>query len=130
PVFALIEQPIYGFSDPIVFVPLVAGIACLFGFVWWEGRAKAPILPLELFRSHNFSAVNLATLCVYAGLISAFFFITLFLQQVAGYTAFQAGAATTPVTVLMFLLSGRFGRLASRIGPRIPMGIGPLLGAG
>ena len=87
------------------------------------------MLPLELFRSHNFSSVNLATLCVYAALGGAFFFITLFLQQVAGYTAFQAGAATTPVTLLMFLLSGRFGALASRIGPRLVMGIGPLIGA-
>jgi EmrB/QacA subfamily drug resistance transporter len=129
PVFALIEQPTYGFADPIVFVPLIAGIALLATFVWWERRARAPILPLELFRSHNFSAVNLATLCVYAGLISSFFFITLFLQQVAGYTAFQAGAATTPVTVLMFLLSGRFGALAGRIGPRLVMGIGPLIAA-
>ena len=87
------------------------------------------MLPLELFRSHNFSAVNLATLCVYAGLIGASFFITLFLQQVAGYTPFQAGAATTPITIVMFVLSGRFGALASRIGPRLPMGVGPLIGA-
>ena len=109
--------------------PLVGGIACLVLFVWWESRARAPVLPLELFRSHNFSTVNLATLCVYAALGGAFFFITLFLQQVAGYTAFQAGAATTPVTVLLFALSGRFGALASRIGPRVPMGVGPLIGA-
>jgi EmrB/QacA subfamily drug resistance transporter len=129
PVFALIEQPARGFGDPIVWVPLVGGVVMFATFVWWEARARAPMMPLELFRSHNFSAVNLATLCVYAGLISSFFFITLFLQQVAGYSAFAAGAATTPVTVLMFLLSGRFGKLASRIGPRIPMGIGPLLGA-
>ncbi len=129
PVFALIEQPTYGFSDPIVWGPLIGGVICFAAFIWWERRAPAPILPLELFRSHNFSAVNLATLCVYAGLIGAFFFITLFLQQVAGYTAFQAGAATTPVTVLMFLLSGRFGALAGRIGPRLVMGLGPLIGA-
>ncbi len=129
PVFALIEQPTYGFSDPIVWVPLVGGIACLFLFVWWESRTSAPVLPLELFRSHNFSTVNLATLCVYAALGGAFFFITLFLQQVAGYSAFQAGAATTPVTLMMFALSGRFGALASRIGPRIPMGVGPLIAA-
>ncbi len=129
PVFALIEQPTYGFSDPIVWAPLVAGVACLVAFVWWESRTRAPLLPLELFRSHNFSAVNLATLCVYAGLIAAFFFITLFLQQVAGYSALQAGAATTPVTVLMFALSGRFGALAARIGPRLVMGSGPLIAA-
>ena len=129
PVFALIEQPTYGFSDPLVWAPLVGGIACLVAFVWWESRARAPLLPLELFRSHNFSTVNLATLCVYAALGGAFFFITLFLQQVAGYSALAAGAATTPVTILMFTLSGRFGALASRIGPRVPMGVGPLIAA-
>jgi EmrB/QacA subfamily drug resistance transporter len=129
PVFALIEQPTRGFSDPVVWVPLVAGVVLCACFVWWESRARAPMLPLELFRSHNFSAVNLATLCVYAGLIGATFFITLFLQQVAGYTPFQAGAATTPITVLMFFLSSRFGALAARVGPKLPMGIGPLLSA-
>jgi EmrB/QacA subfamily drug resistance transporter len=129
PVFALTEQPTEGFSAPIVWVPLVGGIVCFAAFVWWEARARAPLLPLELFRSHNFSTVNLATLCVYAALGGFFFFVTLFLQQVAGYTAFEAGAATTPVTVLMFTLSGRFGGMASRIGPRVPMGVGPLIAA-
>jgi EmrB/QacA subfamily drug resistance transporter len=129
PVFALTEQPTRGFEDPIVWVPLVGGIVCFALFVWWEARARAPLLPLELFRSHNFSTVNVATLCVYAALGGFFFFVTLFLQQVAGYTAFQAGVATTPVTVLMFALSGRFGALASRIGPRVPMGVGPLIAA-
>jgi len=129
PVFALIEQPTHGWSDPLVLVPLLAGVASFAAFIGWEARARAPMLPLDLFRSHNFSAVNLATLCVYAGLIGATFFITLFLQQVAGYSAFAAGAATTPITILMFILSGRFGALASRIGPRLVMGIGPLIAA-
>ncbi len=129
PVFALIEQPTHGFGDPIVWVPLVAGVASFAAFIWWEARARAPLMPLELFRSHNFSAVNLATFCVYAALIAASLFITLFLQQVGGYTAFEAGAATTPVTLLLFLLSGRFGALAGRIGPRLVMGSGPLIGA-
>jgi EmrB/QacA subfamily drug resistance transporter len=129
PVFALIEQPMYGFSDPIVWAPLVGGVLMFAGFIAWEGRTRAPMMPLELFRSHNFSAVNLSTLFVYAALGGAFFFITLYLQQVVGYSPFEAGAATTPPTILMFALSGRFGALASRIGPRLPMGIGPLIGA-
>jgi Major Facilitator Superfamily len=118
----------YGWGDPIVWGPLIGGIAIFVGFIAWEARARAPMLPLELFRSHNFSAVNLSTLFVYSALGGAFFFITLFLQQVVGYSAFEAGAATTPVTILMFALSGRFGALASRIGPRLVMGIGPLIG--
>lgn len=130
PVFALIEQPSHGWGHPLVLVPLVAGVVSFAAFVAWERRTRVPLLPLELFRSHDFSAVNLATLCVYAGLTCTFFFLTLFLQQVAGYTPFAAGAAATPTTVMMFLLSGRFGALAARIGPRLPMGIGPILAAG
>ena len=127
PVFALIEQPTYGWGDPLVIVPLVTGVVLLVAFVFWEARARAPMMPLDLFRSHNFSAVNLATLCVYGGLYGASFFITLFLQQVAGYTPFEAGAATTPITIMMLVLSGRFGALAGRIGPRLVMGIGPFV---
>lgn len=129
PVFALIEQPTRGWGDPLVAIPLVGGLACLAAFVWWEGRARAPMLPLGLFRVRNFAAVNLATLCVYAGLIGATFFVAIYLQQVIGYSAFEAGMATTPVTVVMFVLSGRFGALAGRIGPRALLAAGPIVGA-
>jgi EmrB/QacA subfamily drug resistance transporter len=129
PVFALIEQPTRGWSDPLVAIPLVVGIASFAAFIWWESRARAPMLQLSLFRIRNFAMVNLATLCVYAGLIASFFFLTLYLQQVGGYSPFEAGLATTPTTVLMFLLSGRFGALSARIGPRVPLTIGPMIGA-
>jgi MFS family permease len=70
----------------------------------------------------------MTTLAAYAGLIGGLFFVTLFLQQVAGYSALEAGLATTPVSILLFLLSPRFGRLASGTGPRLPMTAGPVLG--
>ena len=127
PVFALIQQPTHGWSDPMVLIPLVAGVACLVGFVIWEGRARAPMMPLSLFRVRNFAAANLATLAAYAGLIGGFFFITLYLQQVAGYSPFEAGLATTPVAVLLFVLSPRFGALSARSGPRLPMTAGPIV---
>lgn len=130
PVFALIEQPAYGWTHPLVALPLAGGGVCLATFVWWETRTGAPMVPLGLFRSRNFSVVNLTTLCVYAGLYGATLFLTLFLQQVAGYTPFEAGLATTPITIIMFLLSGRFGALAVQVGPRWVMGAGPLLAAG
>jgi Major Facilitator Superfamily len=129
PVFALIEQPTRGWGDPVVAIPLIVGILAFAAFIWWEARARTPMLELELFRIRNFSVVNLATLCVYAGLIGSFFFLTLYLQQVAGYAPFEAGLATTPTTVLLFLLSGRFGALSARIGPRIPLTVGPIIGA-
>jgi EmrB/QacA subfamily drug resistance transporter len=131
PVFALIHQPAVGWWSPAVAGPFVLGIAALVTFVVWEGRTRAPMLPLGLFASRNFSAANLSTLAVYAGLYGATFFLTIFLQQVGGYSPLMAGLASTPITVVMFLLSPRFGALASGSGPRMPMTVGPLLaGAG
>jgi MFS family permease len=129
-VFALIEQPRLGWSSPGVFVPLIVGLALLAGFVLYESRARDPMLPLRLFRRRNFSAGNVETLAMYAGLAIVFFFLVLFLQQIGGYTPLQSGLATLPVTILMFLLSRRFGALADRYGPRFFMGAGPLVAAG
>jgi MFS family permease len=129
PVFALIEQPRLGWSSPGVLVPLIAGVALLLGFVAYESRARDPMLPLGLFRRRNFSAGNVETLAMYAGLAVLFFFLVLFLQQVGGYTPLQSGLATLPVTLVMFALSRRFGALADRHGPRLFMGLGPLVAA-
>ncbi|MDX6699050.1 MAG: hypothetical protein QOE65_2447 [Solirubrobacteraceae bacterium] len=129
PVFALIEQPDRGWGDPIVWGPLVAGIVFLAAFVAEERRAHDPMVPFELFRRRNFTAGNLATLAMYAGLGLPFFYLVLFLQQAAGYGPIQAGLALLPVTLLMLALSRRFGALADRIGPRPLMTAGPLVGA-
>ena len=127
PVFALIEQQNYGWADPLVWIPLVAGLALLVAFVWHERRTDHPMLPLGLFRSRNFSIGNLATLGIYGGLGAATFFVTIFLQQVAGYTPIAAGLALMPITLVMWVLSSRFGRLSDRIGPRLLMGLGPVV---
>ena len=129
PVFALIEQPRLGWSSPGVLIPLIAGVALLCGFVAYEWRARDPMLPLGLFRRRNFSAGNVETFAMYAGLAVLFFFLVLFLQQVGGYTPLQSGLATLPVTLVMFALSRRFGALADRHGPRLFMGLGPLVAA-
>ncbi len=128
PVFALIEQPTRGWGDPTVWVPLVAGIACFFLFVAHEARARHPMLDLGLFRIRNFAVANLTTLTAYAGLIGGLFFVGLFLQQVAGYSPFEAGLATTPISLILFALSPRWGKLASGTGPRLPMTVGPIVG--
>jgi EmrB/QacA subfamily drug resistance transporter len=131
PVLALIEQPEHGWTAPIVLGPLVVGIALLGAFVWWESYTRDPMLPLELFRRRNFAVGNLATLAIYAGLGAATFLLAIFLQEAAGYSALEAGLSLLPLTVLMFLLSRRFGALADRLGPRLFMGVGPLVaGAG
>jgi EmrB/QacA subfamily drug resistance transporter len=128
PVFALIEQPTHGWGDPLAWVPLLAGIGCFALFLLHEARARRPMLDLGLFRIRNFAVANLTTLAAYAGLIGGFFVVALFLQQVAGYSPLEAGLATTPVSVILFLLSPRFGRLASGTGPRLPMTAGPIVG--
>ena len=125
--FGLIRQPQGGFGDPTVFVPLGGGIALLVAFILYERRATHPMLELSLFRRHNFAVGNVETLLMYAGLSLLFFFLVLFLQNVAGYSAVAAGASSLPVTVLMFLLSKRFGALADRLGPRYFMGFGPIV---
>jgi hypothetical protein len=128
-VFALIEQPRLGWGSPAVIFPLIAGAALLVCFTLYESRARAPMLPLSLFRRRNFSAGNIETLSMYAGLSILFFFLVLFLQQIGGYTPLQSGLAILPTTLVMFALSKRFGALADRHGPRFFMGAGPLIAA-
>jgi EmrB/QacA subfamily drug resistance transporter len=127
PVFALIEQPQYGWGDPRVAVPLVVGVVLLVLFVLWERRDPEPMLPLHLFRSRNFTVGNLTTFALYAGLGVATFFIVLFIQQVGGYTPVQAGLSLLPITIITFALSQRFGKLADRYGPHWFMTLGPIV---
>jgi EmrB/QacA subfamily drug resistance transporter len=128
PVFALIEQPTHGWGDPMVWVPMIAGIACFVLFVVREARARHPMLDLALFKIRNFWVANLTTLSAYAGLIGGLFFVGLFLQQVGGYSPIEAGLATTPISLILFFLSPRWGKLASGTGPRLPMCGGPIVG--
>jgi EmrB/QacA subfamily drug resistance transporter len=126
-VFGFIEQPRLGWGDPAVPGSLAVGAACLAAFVVFESRSSMPMLPLRLFGRRNFSVTNVETFAVYGGLSGWSFFLTLFLQQIAGYSPFRSGLATIPVTVVMFFLSRVAGRLSMRIGPRLFMGAGPLL---
>jgi EmrB/QacA subfamily drug resistance transporter len=129
PVLALIRQPEVGWGSPEVWGPGLGGIVLLALFLVHERRTSHPMLPLGLFARRNFAVGNVETFAMYGGLSVTFFFLVLFLQQVAGYDALEAGLATMPSTVVMFLLSKRAGRLADRLGPRLFMGGGPLLAA-
>jgi predicted MFS family arabinose efflux permease len=129
PVFALIEQPRLGWSSAAVLAPLIGGVALMAAFLWQESRTRDPMLPLELFRRRNFAAGNVETFAMYAGLAVLFFFLVLFLQQIGGYSPLRSGLATLPVTLVLFVLSRRFGALATRFGPRLFMGAGPLVAA-
>ena len=129
PVYALIEQPTHGWGDPLIYLLLIFGLLALGAFIVFERRAQQPMLPLSLFRVRNFTVGNIATLAIYAGLAVSSFSIVVTLQQVCGYSALQAGLAMLPVTIVMFLLSSRFGALAGRYGPRAFMTLGPLVAA-
>ncbi|HEX6742588.1 MAG TPA: DHA2 family efflux MFS transporter permease subunit [Solirubrobacteraceae bacterium] len=129
PVFALIREPSVGWGSPQVLIPAIVGLALFVLFLIHEARTPDPMLPLGLFRRRNFAVGNLETLLMYGGLSAVIFFLVLFLQQVAGYDALQAGLATLPITVVTFLLARRAGRLADRYGPRWFMGAGPLVAA-
>jgi hypothetical protein len=127
-VFGFIEQPAHGWSDPIVSIPLFGGALLFALFLVWESRYRHSMLDLGLFRVRNFAVTNLETLIVYSGLIGAFFFVTLFLQQTVGYSPLAAGFATTPISLVLFALSPVFGRIATSTGPRVPMCVGPIVG--
>ncbi|MFJ9377627.1 MFS transporter [Streptomyces sp. NPDC101455] len=111
----------------VVVLTAVAGVAAGIAFVYVEKRGADPMMQPGIFASRQFTAVNLVTLCVYAAFGGFFFLTALQLQVVAGYSALQAGTALLPTTVLMLLFSARSGELAQRIGPRIPLTVGPLL---
>ena len=127
-VYALIEAPSRGQH---VSVAATAGVVLLGAFLLIEGRRESAMLPLQLFRSRQFSGANAVTLAVYFALGGATFLLVLQLQRVLDYSPLASGAALTPLTVLMLLLSPPAGKLASRIGYRLPMTVGPIVaGAG
>ena len=126
-VFGLIEQPRFGWSSPVIIIALAGGAAALVAFVIYERRASHPMLRLDLFCRRNFAIANLQTFTIYAGLSVLFFFLFIFLQQVAGYSALRAGLTTVPSTLIMFAFSHRVGALADRYGPRFFLCGGPLI---
>ena len=126
-VAGFIEQPRLGWGDPLVPGALGAGALLLAAFVVYEMHTPMPMLPLRLFGRRNFSVTNVETLAVYGALSAWGFFLTISLQQLSGYSALHAGLATLPVTIVMFVLSPRVGRLSMRHGPRAFMAAGPIL---
>lgn len=125
--FGLLEVPARGWGDPLVLGTLVGGVAALGGFVLVEARSPNAMLPLGLFRSRVFSGANLLTLFLYAALYGVLFFLPLNLVQVQGYSESLAGLATLPMALFLALLSRRTGALADRLGPRVPLTVGPLI---
>jgi EmrB/QacA subfamily drug resistance transporter len=127
--YALTEGTGAGWTSPVVLGAVVLGVAALAGFVAVERFSRHPMLPLDLFRSRQFTSANVVTFLIYGALSGAFFLLPIQLQRVVGQSPLAAGTALLPVTAVMLLLSARAGRLAQRIGPRLPMTVGPLIAA-
>jgi EmrB/QacA subfamily drug resistance transporter len=129
--YGLIQGPNQGWANASVLIVLLAGVALLGVFGWWEHRSAAPMLSLSLFRSTQFTSTNVVTFIIYGAIGGALFLLPIQLQQVSGYSPLEAGISLLPVTVITLLLSARSGALAARIGPRLQMTVGPVLvGAG
>ncbi|WP_041781697.1 MFS transporter [Mycolicibacterium chubuense] len=114
---------------PDAVVSLVVGALALTAFVIVERRSRHPLIPLVLFSDRIFRVTNVMTLLIYGALGAAFLLLVLQLQTVAGFSPLAAGTALLPFTVVMLVFSARAGVLAARIGPRLPMTIGPLIAA-
>ena len=127
PVFALIEQANFGWTSPVIYLPFILGLAALVAFILRQRTVKHPMIPLGLFSVRNFSVGNIATTFVYGALSLGGFLVTVFLQQVGGFSATAAGLAFLPMTLISIALSATFGALAGKHGPRLFMGLGPIL---
>jgi EmrB/QacA subfamily drug resistance transporter len=127
-VYALIEAPAHGWT-PVTVITAAVGAVALVAFALIERHTAAPLLPVELFRSRQFTGANLTTLAVYGTLGGALFLLALQLQQSLHYSALAAGLATLPTTVIMLIGSPWAGTVAERTGPRLPMTVGPLIAA-
>ncbi|MDF2144885.1 MFS transporter [Knoellia sp. p5-6-4] len=102
-------------------------VALLAAFVVRQARTASPLVPLGLFRSRVFSAANGMTFLVYGALAAVLFFLVIQLQVVSGFSPLLSGLASVPITVALLLLSSRLADLSSRIGPRLPMTVGPIV---
>jgi hypothetical protein len=128
---ALIEGPSRGWSSPTVLAALAVGLVGTAAFLVTEHRSSSPMLPLGLFSNRQFTVTNAVTFVVYAGLGGVLFLLPVVLQVVDHYSPLESGVALLPMTLVMLLFSARSGRLAGRIGPRLQMGVGPVVvGAG
>lgn len=128
-VLGLIEWPALGAGEPVVLASLVLGVIMLVALVMVEARGRNPMMPLDVFRSRTFSLANGLTLLLYAALAMVMFLVPLVLIQVQHYTATEAGAAIVPFAVIMFAGSRWAGGLIGRVGPRLPLTVGPIVAA-
>jgi EmrB/QacA subfamily drug resistance transporter len=122
--YGLIEANQLGWSDPVIVTALVLAAVLFVAFIAYERRSDHAMLPLEFFRIPAFSAGNMVAFAVTLGMFGTFFFASLYLQLVRGYSPFGAGLRFVPMTGMVILAAPNAGRLASKYGSRWPMTIG------
>jgi EmrB/QacA subfamily drug resistance transporter len=125
--YALVEANTYGWGSARIVGAFVAAALLLLAFVVLERRQRAPMLPLELFRSGTYTGANLVVLLVALAMFGVFFFVSLYMQNILGYSAVQTGAAFLPMTVLIILVAPVAGRASDRLGSRGLMTAGMIL---
>jgi EmrB/QacA subfamily drug resistance transporter len=128
--YALIEANQLGWGDPIIITTLVGGFILIGALLWWELHAKHPMMPLKFFRIPAFSAGNTVAFSVSLGMFATFFFLSLYMQLIRGYTPFQAGIRFLPMTLMIVVTAPLAGKYASTHGSRAPMTYGLLLAGG
>jgi len=126
-VFGLSKAPNNGWGSATVWEFIGAGIVLLVAFIINERRTDQPLLPLSLFRIRNVLGGNIAFLAIACTLFSMFFFMTLYTQQVLGYSPVKAGVSFLPVTIIIAVLSGVVSKIVPKIGYKPPLALGPLV---
>jgi EmrB/QacA subfamily drug resistance transporter len=122
--YALIEGNRHGWGSPEI-VGLFVGAAVLLAvFIWLELRQRLPMLDLSLFKIGSFAGANIVAMLVSLGMFGVFFFISLYVQNVLGYSPTKAGAIFLPMTILIILIAPIAGKLSDRVGSRWLMGAG------
>ncbi|BCL78182.1 MFS transporter [Ktedonobacteria bacterium brp13] len=127
-VMALIEGSSVGWTSPLILGLFIGSTVCLLAFLFVEARVPEPMVPLRLFANSVFSVANVASVILGFAMMGSLFFLVQFLQNVQGYSAFETGLRTLPASVGIFAIAPFVGRLTARIGPRLPIILGALLG--
>jgi EmrB/QacA subfamily drug resistance transporter len=123
-VLGLVRGNSVGWGTAEILGSLALGVAFLVAFVWWELRARAPMLPMRFFRNRTFAATNVASLFMFFGMFGSIFLLAQFLQTVQGYSPLSAGLRTLPWTAMPIFVAPIAGALSDRIGGRPLMALG------
>jgi EmrB/QacA subfamily drug resistance transporter len=123
-VYGIVRGNDAGWSSAEVLTALLGGGVLLLGFVWWEGRAAAPLLPLRLFRDRSFTVANLVGITFSFGIFGSIFILIQFLQIVQGHSPLEAGVMTMPWTLAPMIVAPLTGMLSPRTGTRLPIVLG------